>query len=60
MAFPTLPEYITGEYAHSYVAACTEEVQNRFEELQKKRGITIPNDSTILRTAQVELFMEAI
>lgn len=60
MALPKIPEYITGEFAHSYVAACTNEVKERFEGLQAKRGITIPNDSTILRSAQVELFMEAI
>lgn len=60
MALPKIPEYITGEFAHAYVAACTKEVQDRFAGLQAKRGITIPNDATILRSAQVELFMEAI
>ena len=60
MAFPEMPKYITGAYAISYIAACTSEVQQRFAELQKKRGVTIPNDNKVLRTEQVELFMEAI
>ena len=60
MAFPTLPEYITGAYAVAYIAACTEEVQQRFADLQKKRGVTIPNDSKVLRTEQLKLFMDAI
>lgn len=60
MAFPTLPNYITGAYAIAYIAACTQEVQTRFADLQKKRGITIPNDSKVLRTEQLRLFMDAI
>ena len=60
MAFPTLPEYITGAYATAYIAACTQEVQDRFAALQKKRGITIPNDNKVLRTEQLKLFMDAI
>ena len=60
MALPTLPSYITGAYAISYIAACSTEIQQRFAELQKKRGITIPNDSKVLRTEQLKLFMDAI
>ena len=60
MAFPVLPEYITGAYAISYIAACNAEVQQRFAELQAKRGVTISNDNKVLRTEQLELFMEAI
>ncbi len=60
MAFPTLPKYITGAYAIEYIAACSTEVQQRFADLQKKRGITIPNDSKVLRTEQLKLFMDAI
>ena len=60
MAFPTLPKYITGAYATSYIAACNNEVKQRFADLQKKRGITIPNDSKVLRTEQLKLFMDAI
>ena len=60
MAFPTLPEYITGAYATAYIAACTQEVQDRFAALKKKRGIEIPNDNKVLRTEQLKLFMDAI
>ena len=60
MAFPTLPEYITGAYAHEYIAGCNEEVQQRFAYLQKLRGITIPNDLKVLRSEQLKLFMDAI
>ena len=60
MAFPSLPEYITGAYANGYIAACSQEVKNRFADLQKLRGITIPNDSKVLRTEQLRLFMDAI
>ena len=60
MAFPTLPKYITGAYAIEYIAACNEEVQQRFAELQQKRGVAIPNDSKVLRTEQLKLFMDAI
>lgn len=60
MAFPILPEYITGAYAISYIAQCNTEVQQRFADLQKKRGVTIPNDSKVLRTEQLRLFMDAI
>jgi hypothetical protein len=60
MAFPTMPEYITGAYATTYIAACTQEVKNRFDALQKQRGITIPNDNKVLRTEQLKLFMDAI
>jgi len=60
MALPTLPEYITGAYATAYIAACNQEIKNRFASLQKKRGITIPNDNKVLRTEQLRLFMDAI
>jgi hypothetical protein len=60
MAVPALPEYITGAYATSYIAACNDEVKQRFADLQKKRGVTIPNDSKVLRTEQLRLFMDAI
>ena len=60
MAYPQLPEYITGAYAIAYVAECNTEVQERFESLQKKRGVAIPNDDKVLRTEQLKLFMDAI
>ena len=60
MALPALPEYITGAYAHEYIAACSEEVKARFEELQTLRGITIPNNANVLCSNQLKLFMDAI
>ena len=60
MAFPTLPKYITGAYATSYIAACNQKVKDRFVALQKQRGITIPNDSKVLCSKQLQLFMDAI
>lgn len=60
MAFPELPKYITGAYANGYIAACNDKVKARFAALQKQRGITIPNDSKVLRSAQLQLFMDAI
>ena len=60
MAFPSLPEYITGAYATAYIAACPQEVKDRFASLQKKRGVTIPDDDKVLRTEQLKLFMDAI
>jgi hypothetical protein len=60
MAFPTLPKYITGAYATSYINACSAKVKARFASLQKQRGITIPNDSKVLRSEQLRLFMDAI
>lgn len=56
----TFPEYITGEFVHTYIEACAENIQERFENLQVLRGIEIPNDTNVLMTAQVELFMEAL
>ena len=53
-------EYITGEFVHTYIEACAENIQERFEELQVLRGIEIPNNNDVLLTAQVELFMEAL
>ena len=60
MAAPALPEYITGAYANEYIAACNDEVKQRFANLQKQRGVTIPNDTKVLRTEQLKLFMDAI
>ena len=60
MAFPSLPKYITGAYATAYIAACNTVVKNRFAALQKQRGITIPNDTKVLRSEQLKLFMDAI
>lgn len=54
------PEYITGSFVLDYIDKCSEEVQNRFQELQTLRGITILNNNNALRTAQIELFMEAL
>lgn len=54
------PEYITGAFVHAYMKKCSKEAQERFKQLQILRGITIPDDDNVLRTAQVELFMEAI
>ena len=60
MAFPTLPEYITGAYALAYIASCPAEVQQRFTDLKNLRGITIPNDTKVLCSEQLRLFMDAI
>lgn len=60
MALPDKPERITGAYAHSYIAACSDEVKERFESLQKMRGITIPNNKNVLCSKQLKLFMDAI
>ncbi len=60
MALPEKPEYITGAYAHTYIAACSEEVQKRFADLQTMRGITIPNNSNVLCSKQLKLFMDSI
>ena len=60
MALPTMPERITGAYANSYIASCNTEVKQRFADLQKKRGITIPNDTKVLCSEQLRLFMDAI
>lgn len=60
MAFPTLPEYITGAYAHAYIAACGPEIQAGFQLLQARRGITIPNDSKVLCSKQLRLLMDVI
>ena len=60
MALPTLPEYITGAYAVAYIAECNDEIKQRFANLQKQRGVTIPNDTKVLRTEQLRLFMDAI
>jgi hypothetical protein len=60
MSLPKIPEYITGKFAHEYIAACSEEIQERFEDLQTIRGITIPNNDNVLFSEQVKLFMDAI
>lgn len=57
---PEIPEYITGAFVHDYIEACASEVQERFNSLCTLRGIEIPDDSNVLRTEQVELFMDAI
>lgn len=54
------PEYITGKYVNAYIKQCSKEAQDRFAELQVLRGITIPNTDDVLKTAQIELFMESI
>lgn len=54
------PEYITGSFVHAYMEKCSEEAKARFNSLQARRGITIPDNDVVLRTAQVELFMESI
>lgn len=54
------PEYITGAFVNDYISRCSAEVKARFAELQVLRGITIPDNDNALRTAQIELFMEAI
>lgn len=56
----TLPEYITGAFANSYIALCSEQIQNRFEELKALRLVEIPNDNKVLRSEQLRLFMDAI
>ena len=57
---PEIPEYITGAFVHDYIEACASEVQERFNSLCTRRGIEIPDDAKVLRTEQVELFMDAI
>lgn len=56
----TLPEYITGAFANSYIAICGEEIQTRFSQLQVLRGIQIPNNNSVLLSKQLSLFMDAI
>ena len=60
MAKPAIPERITGKFAHEYIAACSEEIQERFAILQTLRGITIPNNINVLCSNQLKLFMDAI
>lgn len=60
MALPSIPERITGKFAHEYIAACSEEIQERFESLQTVRGISIPNNDNILFSEQLKLFMDSI
>lgn len=57
---PETPTYITGSYVHDYVAACDESVKDRLDDLMARRGIDIPDTDDALRTAQIELFMEAL
>ena len=54
------PEYITGNWVHDYLKACGTEVNARFTKLCTLTGITIPKNDNVLRTAQVEVFMEAL
>jgi hypothetical protein len=59
----TSPEevlYWTCAQAVAYIATLDEEIQERFAQLQALRGITIPNTSAALRSAQIELIMDAI
>lgn len=60
MALPEKPEYITGTYVHTYIEACSEEIQERFATLQTLRGITIPNNDNVLCSSQIRLFMDAV
>ena len=55
-----MPDYITGNFALDYIDSCSEQVQERFLELQARLGIEIPETDEVLRTAQLELFMAAI
>lgn len=54
------PSYITGAFVHSYISACDESVQKKFESEQVLRGIEIPNNNDSLRTKQIELFMAVL
>lgn len=56
----TLPAYNTGNFANDYVAMCSEDVQNRFKELQALWRVTIPKDDKVLRSEQLNLLMTAI
>lgn len=60
MALPELPEYITGNFVTTYIAACSEEVQQRYEDALARSRITISETDDVLRTEQVELFMSVI
>lgn len=60
MALPEIPERITGAFVHSYIAECSEEAKARFASLQKMRGITIPNNTNVLCSKQIKLFMDSI
>lgn len=53
-----MPDRITGEWACEYIKSMSVAVQERFAELQSRSGITIPEDSTLLRSQQLELFMD--
>lgn len=59
-SIPDTPEYITGKYVTEYIKACSTNIQTRFAGLCTARQITIPNTTDVLRTEQVELFMDAI
>lgn len=55
-----MPKYITGKWANAYIATCTQDIKDRFANMQKRSGIVIPDTDTPLRTLQLELFMSAI
>ena len=59
-SLPEVPKYVTGAWCHDFIEDCSQEVQERFTDLQAQTGITIGNNSNTLRSAQIELFMSAI
>lgn len=60
MALPEIPEYITGNFVNTYIAACATSTQERFKRMCALTGITFPKTDDALRTEQIELFMSAI
>lgn len=60
MALPEIPEYITGNFVKTYIAACATSTQERFKQMCALNGITFPETDDALRTEQIELFMAAI
>lgn len=57
---PALAGYITGAYVHECLSNADADVRARFTEACARTGITIPDTSAVLRTAQVELFMSIL
>lgn len=52
--------YWTCKQANAYIASLSGDVQTRYAALQKQRGITIPDTDAALRSAQMEIIMDAI
>lgn len=55
-----IPEYLTGKWVNTYIATLDPVVKARFDKLKILRMIEIPDTDVALRTAQTELFMDAL